>query len=49
MDRKAWWATVHGLQTVGHNLVTASLPSSNMKVHISMTDSYWCTDTTTDT
>ena len=41
VDRKAWWATVHGLQTVGHNLVTAPLPSSNMKVHIFMTDSYW--------
>ena len=41
VDRKAWWATVHGLQTVGRNLVTAPLPSSNMKVHIFMTDSYW--------
>ena len=22
MDRGAWWATVHGLQRVGHDLVT---------------------------
>ena len=22
MDRRAWWATVHGLQTVGHNWAT---------------------------
>ena len=22
MDREAWWATVHGVARVGHNLVT---------------------------
>ena len=22
MDRKSWWATVHGVVRVGHNLVT---------------------------
>ena len=26
MDREAWWATVHGVSRVGHNVVTESPP-----------------------
>ena len=26
MDRGAWWATVHGVARVGHDLATKSLP-----------------------
>ena len=26
MDREAWWATVHGVARVGHNLATKSPP-----------------------
>ena len=27
MERQAWWATVHGITRVGHNLATAAAKS----------------------
>ena len=41
MDRGAWWATVHGVATVGHNLMT-KLPTTKMcsfqlKIHQEIT------------
>ena len=34
MDRGAWWATVHGITRVGHDLVTKPPPPWNMYVYI---------------
>ena len=31
MDRGAWWATLHGIARVGHNLVTKPPPLDNIK------------------
>ena len=31
MDRGAWWATVHGVARVGHDLATKPLPQPTMK------------------
>ena len=30
MDGGAWWATVHGVATVGHDLVTKPSPQPNI-------------------
>ena len=35
MDRGAWWATVHGVARVGHNLVTEQQLFSNKVLNIS--------------
>ena len=32
MNREAWWATVHGVTRVGHNLVTKPLPTQQVKL-----------------
>ena len=29
MDRKAWWATVHGVEKIRHNLATSTHPAKN--------------------
>ena len=35
MDRGAWWATVHGVARVGHNLATEQQLFSNKVLNIS--------------
>ena len=33
-DRGAWWATVHGVARVGHNLVTKPPPPLEIKLYL---------------
>ena len=34
MDRRAWWAAVHGLQRVGHDWATNTLKKSALKMSL---------------
>ena len=38
MDREAWWATVHGVARVGHDLATKPSPYTRHSIHISGID-----------
>ena len=39
MDREAWWATVHGVRRVGHDLVTKPPPWPSLCIMVILSDS----------
>ena len=39
MDREAWWATVHGVRRVRHDLVTTPPPRPSLCIMVILSDS----------
>ena len=41
MDRGAWWATVHGVTSIGHDLVTTPPPTMERKINSIFCNNIW--------
>ena len=40
-DRGAWWATVHGVTSIGHDLVTTPPPTMERKINSIFCNNIW--------